>query len=225
MKNDRIDAPSAGRVPLLELAALTIQLVGIVIAVQRPPWLTIPLQTTVESAGAAAPLVFVLLCVLAAPLHLTSLLVTLSSLFWSLPLAGALSFVGSVIGCVLTAALLARLGGATLQQRAASRSWLRRLASQVARRPLRIGLLARIALGSGLALEAFYLIGGYTRRQYLVVTLLGLAIWVAQTLVGVTVLRALVQTSPWLAILFALLPVLTVLPLLGLRQSRQRPSR
>lgn len=213
------------QLPLLEIGAVGLQLTGIVLAVLRPPWLTIPLQATVENAGTAAPLVFVLLCALTAPLHLNSLLVTLSSLLWPLPIAGALSFTGSMIGCVLVAALLSGLGDAALQQRADGRAWLRRLVTQVARRPLRIGIIARIAIGSGVALEAFYLLAGYTRRQYLVVTTIGVAIWVTQALIGVTVLHALLQRSPWLAIVAILVPILPLVILFALRKSRQQRSR
>jgi hypothetical protein len=48
---------------------------SIVIAVLQPAWLTVPLRSAVENAGVAAPILFVLLCATAAPLHLNGVLV------------------------------------------------------------------------------------------------------------------------------------------------------
>jgi hypothetical protein len=62
-------------------------------------------------------------------------------------------------------------------------------------------------LHSGLALEAFYLLTGYTRRQYLVTTGIGVAVWITQALAGVLVLTALAQISPVLAVLGIAVPV------------------
>ena len=156
------------------------------------------------------PFVFVLLCILTAPLHLNGLVAALSLLVWPLELAWPLSFVGSLLGCVLTALLLSQAGGAALRQRESWPAWLQRLAARVRRRPVLIGLAARVALGSGVALEAFYLLSGYTRRQYLGVTVLRLSIWVTQALVGVTLLHTLLQRSAGLAGLAVFAPLLLV---------------
>lgn len=207
---------------LLAIGVALLTLVGIVVAALRPAWLTGSLQAAVENAGVAAPVVFVLLCALAVPLHLNGVLVALSSLLWPLPIAGALSFTGSLLGSVLTAALLSRVGGTALHQQAGWPAWLRRLATQVTRRPLLIGLVARAVVGSGMALEAFFLFAGYTWRQYLVVTLIGIVVWVTQALVGVTLLHAAVRVSAWLAIVFVILPILLVAVLLVLYRNHRR---
>jgi hypothetical protein len=90
---------------------------------------------------------------------------------------------------------------------------------------LLIGLLVRIAIGSGMALEVFYLLTGYTWRQYLITTCLGVAIWVTQALVGVTMLRSLSQLSPLLAVVVSIaLPLIGAGGVLALRQHRQRQS-
>lgn len=216
-------APQPRR-PVLAIGAVALLIMGIIIAVLQPAWLTVPLQAAVENAGPAAPLVFVLLCALAAPLRLNGMLVAVSSVLWPLPVAGALSFTGSLLGCVLTAGLLSRWGGAALQERVAEGRWLQRLAVKVAQRPVTVGLLARIGIGSGIALEAFYLLAGYTQQQYLLVTTIGVAVWVAQALVGVTVLHALLQVSPWLALVGSIVPVLLAAGVFALRH-RRRSSR
>ncbi|PNY79873.1 hypothetical protein [Deinococcus koreensis] len=195
---------------------------GIILAVTRPEWLTGALQAAVASAGSAAPVVFVLLCIVTAPLHLNSVVAALSLLIWPLPTALALSFVGSLIGCVLTAYLLSRAGGAALRQRAGWPRWLENLTARVARHPFLIGILVRLGLGSGLALEAFYLLSGYTRRQYLAATIPGVALWTLQALLGVTLLRALLQTAPGLAGLVALAPLLLVGGAVAVRRLRKR---
>lgn len=197
---------------------------GVFLAVTRPPWLTLPLEAAVEQAGAAAPLVYVLLCALAAPLHLNGVLVALSSVIWPLWAALLLSFVGTLLGCVVTALLLSRAGGAALQQQGNWPKWLQGLAVQVQRRPFPIGLLARVALGSGIALEAFYIVTNYTRRQYLGVTVLGLAVWVTQALLGLTALRALSQHSAGLAVAAALVPVLMLAAALAVRRQQRARS-
>ncbi len=55
---------------------------------------------------------FVLLCVVAAPAHLCGVLVALSVLVWPVPVTAALSFTGTLLGCLATtgagAALVAR---------------------------------------------------------------------------------------------------------------------
>lgn len=184
----------------------------------RPAWLTGALETTVQ--GAAAPVVYTLLCALAAPLHLNGVLVALSSVIWPLPLALTLSFAGTLLGSVLTAFLLTRLGGAALRQQGGWPAWPRRLAAGVTRQPIPIGLLARVAIGSGMALEAFYVLPGSTPRQALLVTGLGTLVWVAQALVGVTVLREVFEVSSGLAVLAALAPLLIVALAAGLRRGR-----
>jgi hypothetical protein len=194
---------------------------GVLLAVTRPPWLTLPLEAAVAQAGAAAPLAYVLLCALAAPLHLSGVLVALSSVIWPLWTALLLSFVGTLLGCVVTAVLLSRAGGAALQQQGNWPKWLQGLAVQVQRRPFAIGLLARVATGSGIALEAFYVVTGYTRRHYLGVTVLGLAVWVTQALLGLTALRALAQHSAGLAVAAALVPVLMLAAALAFRRQQQ----
>lgn len=212
------DRAAGRRAGTLAAASGLLTLGGVALAVVRPPWLTDALEAAVQGAGTAAPLVYTLLCALAAPLHLNGVLVALSSVIWPLPLALTLSFVGSLLGSVVTALLLARVGGAALRQQGGWPAWLRRLAAGVSRRPVPVGLLARVAIGSGMALEAFYVLTGYTRRQYLLVTGLGLLVWVTQALVGVTVLRELFKVSSGLAILVALVPLLTVALALSLRR-------
>lgn len=202
--------------------ASALMVLGVVLAVTRPAWLTAPLQVAVESAGSAAPLVFVLLCALTAPLHLNGVLVAFSLLIWPLELAWPLSFTGSLLGCVLTAYLLSRAGGAALRQRRGWPAWLERLAWQVTRRPWLIGLAARLGIGSGLALEAFFLLTGYTRWQYLGVTALGLALWTTQALLGVTLLHRLLVVSPGLAGGVAAAPLLLLGGALLARRVRRR---
>lgn len=223
--NDHTDTSFAGRATQqqrpLEIVTAGLLLASVVIAVLQPAWLTVPLRSTVELAGDAAPIMFVLLCAVAAPFHLNGVLVALSALLWPLPIAGALSFTGSIIGCLFTAALLSRLSGAALGRWANGSTILRRLSVQVARRPLLIGLLARVAIGSGLALEAFYLLTGYTRRHYLLTTTIGVAVWVGQALVGVTLLHELSQQSPWLAVVVSIAgPLLTGWAAFGLYKRR-----
>ncbi len=112
---------------------------------------------------------FLLLCVLAAPAHLSGVLIALPLLVWPLPVAAALSFAGGLAGCVLTATLLALAGAGPAQQRDGWPAWLERFATRVARRPLLVGIGVRVVLQSGIAVEAFYLLTGYTRRRYLLV--------------------------------------------------------
>ncbi len=103
---------------------------------------------------------------------------------------------------------------------------LRRLSKQVAQRPVFIGIVARIAIGSGLALEAFYILTHYTRRQYLIVSVVGVAFWVTQALVGVIVLQSLSHVSPWLTVIVSLVaPLLGVVGMLVMHKRRQQRSR
>jgi hypothetical protein len=191
------------RATLLTAGALLLTAAGVVLAVLQPPWLTDPLRDAVLGAGAAGPVVFVLLCVLVAPLHLTGLLTALSVVVWPLPVAAGLSFVGGVLGCVLTAAVLARTG----VRRATLPPWLQRLAGRVARRPLLVGTGVRFVLQAGVAVEAFYLLTGYTRRRYLIVTAVGYGLYVAQAMLGIVALTALVQVAPWAGVLLVAVPL------------------
>lgn len=221
-----VDPPAFRRAALLTGAASALTLVGVILAVVGPAWLTGPLQALVGGAGAAAPVVYVLLCALAAPLHLGGVLVALSPLTFSLPLAIMLSFLGLLLGNGMTFALLARLGGAAPRRRSAWPGLLQRLALQVDRRPLVAGLVARLALGCGAALEGFFLASGYARRTYLMALLIGAALYAIQTVLGVTLLHALLKAAPGLAGVFALSPLLLVgLAALGQRRRKPRATR
>ncbi|WP_221088599.1 TVP38/TMEM64 family protein [Deinococcus aquaedulcis] len=198
---------AARRTGALAAGTAALTLLGVVLAVTRPPWLTGPLQAAVTDSGALAPALYLLLCVVGAPLHLNGLLGALSTVSFPLPLAWALTWAGTTLGSVLTGAALFRLGHASRQDGPA---WLQRLAAGVARRPVLSGLLARLALGSGAALEAFFVLGGYRWGQYLLITVVGSALWSAQTLFGVTLLRQLAQGSPLLAGVLALFPLILV---------------
>ncbi len=194
----------ARRTRLLTATAAVLTAAGIVLAVLSPEWLTAPLRAAVAGAGPLGPLVFVLLCALAAPAHLLGVLVPLALLVWPPPTAALLSYAGALAGCALTAALLARAGAGPAL--AGGSPWLARHATRVARRPLLVGTLVRAVRNAGLAVEAFFLVAGYTRRQYLLVTVLGLALWIVQTVVGVTALGALVAVSPWWGVLLVAVP-------------------
>jgi hypothetical protein len=134
-------------------------------------------------------------------------LLALGLLVWPLPVAACLAYVGGLLGCVLTAALLARVGTRQARQRDGWPDWLERLAVRVSHRPLLVGLAVRFVLQSGVVVEAFYLLTGYSRRHYLIVTTVGYGLWLAQTLIGVTVLTAAVQVSPWLGALLVVGPL------------------
>ena len=204
-------APAATRgASVLTGAATVLTLVGAVLAVTRPEWLTQPLTETVSHAGLAAPLVYMLLCTLAAPLHLGGVLVALSPLTFPLAQAIGLSWVGLLLGNLLTYAALSRVSGAALKQRSAWPALLQRLALQVDRRPVGVGVVARLALGCGGALETFFLATSYSRRTYLLVTVLGTAGFVTQAVLGVTLLHQLLKTAPALAGLLALSPLVLV---------------
>ncbi len=181
---------------LLSAGALAITAVGLVLAAVQPAWIVDPLNDVVRSSGAAAPAVFILLCIVASPAHLGGVLVALSAVVWPLPVAAALSFTGSLLGCLITAGVLRSLGAGPARQRDGWPPWLERLAARVAQRPFMVGLTLRIVVQSGLAVEGFFLLTGYRRSHYLVVTTVGLAVWVAQTLAGVAVLGALVAVRP-----------------------------
>ncbi|MFB9990913.1 hypothetical protein ACFFLM_02810 [Deinococcus oregonensis] len=215
-------APEAGasrRFALLTGLASALTLVGVVLAVARPAWLTGPLQELVQGGGIFAPLIYVVLCALAAPLHLGGVLVALSTTTWSLWQALALSFIGLTLGGAFTSVLLSRIGNAALRSRSVWPAWLRRAAESVERRRIVVGVAARLALGCGLALEAFFFVTGYKRGTYALVLLLGTALYVTQTVLGITVLQTLLRSAPGLAGVFAL----SLLVLLALAPLRRRP--
>lgn len=214
------DEAKVRRTNVLSALAAALMVVGIVLAALQPPWLTEPLQAAVVDAGPAAPLVFIVLNILLAPLHLNGIVILLSTLAWPLPMAWALSFVGSLLGCVLTMAALGLIGRRSARTRAGWPPWLDRLSARVGQRPYLVGILARMALHSGIGLEAFYLVTGYTRRQYLVTTVVGVAIWITQTLAGIYLLAALTRISSWLGLLAIVVPVLLLGGIALLRRRR-----
>lgn len=209
---------------VLTAAALALTGVGVVVAVLEPPWLTGPLHDAVLDAGAVAPVLYVALCMVAAPLHLSGVLTSLAVLIWPLPVAVALSYTGGVLGCVATAALLVHTGTRRARQRDGWPAWLERLSDRVGRRPLLIGIAVRFVLQSGLAVEAFYLLTGYTRGRYLVATTIGFALYLAQAVLGIVALSALVRVSPWLGLLLIVVPIVTMAGVLAARRWRH-PAR
>jgi hypothetical protein len=188
------------RTQLLTGFAAVLMILSAVLAVTRPAWLLVPLQDFVASAGVFAPLVFVLLVVIATPFHTGEVLVVMSLLFWPFPFAFGLSIIGSVLGSLLTAVLFSKISGAGLQGREGWPPFLQRMASKVSQRPLLIGVIVRAALGTGTALEAFFAATNYSRVFYLVSSSVGIVLWVAQKLVGVVVARAAFEVSPWLLV-------------------------
>jgi hypothetical protein len=215
--------PLDSQTRLFTAATFLITLVGLVVAAIRPPQLVDALAAAVAGAGPVAPIAFVALCAVLAPFHLSGVLVVLSPLFWPISLAAALSFAGVLAGSLLTAALLARIG-VTAWNRDGWPGWLRRLSSQVARRPLLVGVAARLIMNTGIALEAFYLLTGYTRRQYLLVTTVGTLAWVIQTLIGVSVLSALIDISIWYGAALVVAPLLPLLLIAVVTAWRRRPT-
>lgn len=206
----------------LTVAAAALTLLGVVLAATQPAWLTGPLRSAVEGAGPAAPVVYILLCALAAPLHLCGLLGALSTVPFGLGAALGLTFLGTLLGGTLTFLALLRMRLPVNQYRPMWPAWLGRLASGVERWPVPVGLLARLALGSGVALEAFFLLTGYAWRLYLVCAVVGTALWSAQTIVGVRVLRELSQGSGGLALVLATAPLLLVAAVVALRSRAVR---
>jgi hypothetical protein len=178
--------------------------ISAVLAVLRPAWLIDPLQALVQSAGVFAPLVFMALVMATTPLHMSEVLIVMSLLIWSPPLAFGLSVGGSILGTFLTAALLSKIGGAMLHHREAWPPFLQRLADRVAQRPFLIGVMARVAVGTGTAMEAFFVATKYSKSQYLTASGVGIVLWVAQKLIGVIVARAAFQVSPWLPVALVL---------------------
>ena len=206
-------------------AALALTATGFVLAALEPPWLVGPLRDVLAASGAAGPVVFVLLCVLAAPAHLCGVLVALSVLVWPVPVAAALSFTGTLLGCLATAGVLTLLGAGPARARDGWPAWLERTAARVARRPVLVGLTLRVVLQTGVAVEGFYLLTGYSRRHYLLVTTVGLAMWVARTLLGVAALGALVEVSPWLGLLLVVVPLATGAGAALVARRRSRAAR
>lgn len=200
--------PFPGRFLPLLVGGLT--LAGVGLAATQPEWLVEPLRGAVTHAGGAAPLLYVALCVLAAPLGLDGVLAALSVVIWPLPLAASLTYLGTLTGCLLTALALTRLAPDLGRLRAAWPGALSRLAERARRRPFLTGIVARVAVGSGVALEAFFWRTGFTRRQYLASTLVGKAVWTLQVTIGVTALHALGGTSPSLAVGFVALPLVSI---------------
>src|SRR3712207_7466156 len=67
--------------------------------IRRPPRSTLFPYTTLFRS-----------CVVAAPAHLSGVLVALSVLVWPLPVAAALSYVGTLLGCLATLGALSAAG-------------------------------------------------------------------------------------------------------------------
>jgi hypothetical protein len=220
MTNSAATPTSTRRRQLLTAGALALTAAGIVIAVLQPPWLTEPLRNAVEGAGPAAPVLFVLIYVLASPLHLTGVCTALSVVVWPLPLAVALSYLGGMLGCVLTAAGLACAGTRRARQRDGWPAGLDRLADRVGRHPLLVGITVRFILQSGLAVEAFFLLTGYSRQRYLIATTTGLGLNLAQSVLGILALTALVRVSPLLGLLLVAVPIASILLVMAIRRHR-----
>ena len=81
-------------------------------------------------------------------------------------------------------------------------------------------MIARFVLNSGLALEAFYVLTGYTRKHYLIVTAAGIAAWITQSFLGVTVLAAALAASPWILIAAIGVPLGSVVALIRWQRRR-----
>ncbi len=204
----------------LFLVAAGLTLVGVVLAAAQPLWLMRLLETSLQNAAGAAPLVYVLLCMVAAPLHLSGVVIELAPVTWSPGVVWSLSFTGTLLGGLITALILVRLGGSMAAYRASWPGWLQRLAAWVRRYPFQVGLAARLTLGSGAILEAFFVLTGYTRRQYFISAVLGTALWISQALFGEQLLGWLFETSPALVVLIATLPFLSFLGQVLLRRVR-----
>jgi hypothetical protein len=160
----------------------------------------------------------------AAPFHLCGPLVAMSVLVWPVPVAAALSFTGTLIGCLATAAVLAGLRTGVARQRDGWPAWVERMAARVGHHPVLVGLAVRVVLQTGVAVEGFFLLTGYARRHYLAVTAVGLAGWVAQTLVGVAALSAFVAVSPWLGLLLVAVPLVAAAGLAVVARRRSARS-
>jgi hypothetical protein len=176
----------------------TLTVAGMALAVTKPDWLIGPLKTMIESAGIFGPVVYVVLVALAAPLHLSEVLVVLSAAIWDLPVAIGFSVIAGWLGAMLTAAVLARSAGGALAQRDNWPAFLRNLATRASKSPISTGLIARAAAGPGLAVEAFLMLSGYSKGQRWTVLFLGIPIWVAIRILDVYLIRFVMGISPWL---------------------------
>ena len=214
MKRDR---PLFGH--SLVLIAISLTSVGFVLSTTQPDWLLGGLESTLQ-VGTAAPLVYVLLCVFAAPLHLSSVLLELAPIILSPGVALVLSFVGTLLGGLLTALIIVRLVGHTKPYRTSWPTWLQQLAAWLRRYPYQTGFMARLTLGSGAVLEAFFVFTGYTRRQYLVSAVLGTLIWTFHTLFAAQFVGQLLEMSPAIIVLVASLPLLLTLSQVLMRRAR-----
>jgi hypothetical protein len=176
----------------------TLTVGGMVLAVTKPDWLVEPLKALIESAGVFGPVLYVVLVALAAPLHLSEVLVVLSAAIWDLPTAIGLSIIAGWLGAMFTAAVLARSAGGALAQRDNWPAFLNNLATRALKSPIQTGLIARAAAGPGLAVEAFLLLSGYSKSQRWTVLFLGIPIWVAIRILDVYLIRFIMGISPWL---------------------------
>ena len=212
---------SAVQTRLFTAVTALVTVLGLIVSAMRPPALVDALEGAVASAGPGAPVAFVVLCAVLAPLHLSGVLVVMSLLFWPLPLAATLSVVGVLIGSVLTIVLLSRVGVST-RSRDGWPGWMQRLSTHVERRPLVVGFAARLMMNTGIALEAFYLLTGYTRRTYLLVTLAGTVAWVVQALIGVRAMTALLEISAWYGAALLVAPLIPLLLMAAVAAWRRR---
>ncbi len=211
---------STGKMQALTVLVALMMVISAVLAVFRPPWLLEPLQAVVQGAGVFAPLMFMALVSITTPLHASEVLVMMSILIWPLPSALGLSIIGAVAGSALSSVLISRLGGATLEQRNGWPPFLQQLATRVAQRPVLIGIFARVAFGTGLAIEAFFKTTGLSKAQYLIVSGVGITLWVAQKLIAVVVARAAFQFSPWLLVGLLTAAVISILIVQRFRRAR-----
>ncbi|MGL5929348.1 MAG: hypothetical protein ACRCY8_10450 [Dermatophilaceae bacterium] len=198
----------------------------ILVAVIRPTWATEDLRQAIESAGTVAPVVFTVLCALAAPIHLSKLFVLIAPLIWTQPTAVALSLVGCATGCVATAVMLARAGADNIRRHTdLGPRWLGTLTGQRDRRPLLVGILLRFFLGTGAAIEALLVAGRYGVLRYSVVTVSGLLLWIGFAQGGTALVASLVDRSPWFILLVASPPLLlvTITVVRAARIRRQTP--
>ncbi|MGL5852197.1 MAG: hypothetical protein ACRCZD_15565 [Phycicoccus sp.] len=206
------------------VAVLTVSC--LVVAVTRPALVTEDLRRAIEDAGAVAPVVFTLLCAAAAPLHLSKLFVLIAPLIWTQPTAAALALLGCGIGCAATAAVLARAGADGIRRHTESGPrWLAGLMSQADRRPMRVGILLRLVLGTGAAVEALLVAGRYGIVGYTVVTMSGLLVWIGSAQGATAVLASLVSSSPWFLLLLLVPPLLLATVVAIRARVRRRAAR
>ena len=185
----------------------------------QPAWLLRGLESTLQ-VGTAAPLIYVLLCIFAAPLHLSGVLLELGTVIWSPSVALVLSSVGTLLGGFLIALMIIRSAGRIETYRTSWPAWLQRLAAWLRRYPYQTGLMVRLALGSGAILEAFFVLTGYTRRQYLLSAVLGTFVWTFHTLFAAQLVGQLLEMPPAIIVLVASLPLLLTLSQVLMRRAR-----